>query len=87
MMTSTFIQSQTASAASSGARSWPAALMQSVMRQLETIRLKRQIYRDLDDLFALNDRMLADIGLTRDDVEHAARHGRLPTQAADRAAR
>jgi hypothetical protein len=29
--------------------------------------------------------MLADVGLTRDDLAHAVRHGKLPNRAAERA--
>jgi uncharacterized protein YjiS (DUF1127 family) len=40
------------------------------------IRNKRRIHRGMKELMALDDRMLADIGLTRAQVEHAARRGR-----------
>jgi uncharacterized protein YjiS (DUF1127 family) len=40
------------------------------------IRNKRRIRRAVNELMALDDRMLTDIGLTRGQVEQAARRGR-----------
>jgi hypothetical protein len=37
----------------------------------------------MNELMALDDRMLADIGLTRGSVEHAVRYGRLPSAVHD----
>ena len=39
--------------------------------------------RGIEELMALDDRMLSDIGLTRGNVEHAARYGRLFTTPHD----
>jgi uncharacterized protein YjiS (DUF1127 family) len=36
---------------------------------------ERRIRRGIDELMALDDRMLSDIGLTRGSIEHAARYG------------
>ena len=43
--------------------------------------------RSVEELMALDDRMLADIGLTRGNVEYAVRYGRLPANALPTAAR
>jgi uncharacterized protein YjiS (DUF1127 family) len=40
------------------------------------IRNKRRFRRAMNELMALDDRLLADIGLTRGQVEQAARQGR-----------
>ena len=39
---------------------------------------RRQARRDIARLSLLDDRLLADIGFTRDQVERAEWHGRLP---------
>jgi uncharacterized protein YjiS (DUF1127 family) len=44
-------------------------------RLIAWFRNERRIRRGIDELRALDDRMLADIGLTRATIEHAARHG------------
>ena len=86
-MTSLFLQSDNAPAAATRPSSWHVAMMQSVIRQLERIGARRRLHRDLQDLLSLDDRMLADIGLTRDDAKHIARHGTLPHHASGRPSR
>lgn|SRR5262245_4917906 len=44
-------------------------------RLIAWFRNERRIRRGVDELMALDDRMLSDIGLTRGSVEHAARYG------------
>jgi len=39
--------------------------------------MERQIRRSVEELMIADDRILADIGLTRQDVDHAVRYGRL----------
>ncbi len=56
--------------------SWRAVLARSIKRRIAQIRENRRLRRDLDILFALDDRQLADIGLGRSEREYAARHGR-----------
>lgn len=80
-MSSSSAESGTLPNAWSQAESWRAVLGKSVQRRIRWIRGARRIRRDIDELRALDDRLFADIGLTREDFEHAARHGRLPTQA------
>jgi uncharacterized protein YjiS (DUF1127 family) len=56
---------------------WQAAPVKAVNRLFAWIRNKRRIRRAIDELMALDDRMLSDIGLARGNIEHAARYGRL----------
>ena len=58
--------------AASGTNPW----LHPIKRLAAWIRNKRRIRRAMTELMALDDRMLADIGLTRGQVGHAARHGR-----------
>ena len=81
-MTSIFIQRGSSPATAASAKPLQVAVLQSVMRLVESIRTWRRINRDIDILMALDDRMLADIGLTRDDIDHLARHGTLPKRHA-----
>jgi len=39
---------------------------------------RRQLWRDVEILSGLDDQVLADIGFSRDQIEHATWHGRLP---------
>lgn len=57
---------------------WWLALTRPVRRWLARIRRQRRIRRDNSKLMELDDRMLADIGLSRADAQFTARHGRLP---------
>ena len=61
---------------------WRAALASLVKQWIAQIRWNFQIRRGVNALMALDDRMLADIGLTRGAVEYAVRHGHVPTPAA-----
>jgi uncharacterized protein YjiS (DUF1127 family) len=45
-------------------------------RWLTHMRQERQVRRATADLMALDDRLLADIGLCRDQITYAVRHGR-----------
>ena len=47
-------------------------------RQMNQIAARRRMRRDVELLLAMDDRMLADIGLRRWEVEYAARYGRRP---------
>ena len=53
-------------------------LVIAVKRLIAWIRNERRIRRGIRELSQLDDRMLADIGLRRGNVTHAARNGRLP---------
>jgi uncharacterized protein YjiS (DUF1127 family) len=77
-MSSSTFESRTSRAASRIADFWQAALASLVKRRIAQIRSNLQVRRRINALLALDDRMLADIGLTRGAVEYAARHGHVP---------
>jgi len=66
---------------------WRATLGNLIKRWIATIRSKFQVRRAIHALMALDDRRLADIGLTRGAVEHAVRDGLPPTRDAEPADR
>jgi uncharacterized protein YjiS (DUF1127 family) len=47
-----------------------------VNRLIAWFEARRRIRRAVDELMALDDRTLADIGLTRGEILYAVRHGR-----------
>ena len=57
---------------------WIAVLWRLAKRRMNQIAERRRWRRDAGLLLAMDDRMLADIGLHRWEVEYAARHGRRP---------
>jgi uncharacterized protein YjiS (DUF1127 family) len=57
----------------SGLASWFGARLRRLTNELARWR---RLKRDLHELRSLDDRMLADIGITRCDVERVVRHGR-----------
>jgi uncharacterized protein YjiS (DUF1127 family) len=67
---------------SAGSRegSWWTAIAKSIRQRNERKRTERQFRRDIGALMIADDRLLADVGLTREEVEHVARYGRLPTR-------
>jgi uncharacterized protein YjiS (DUF1127 family) len=66
---------------------WQAALANLAERWIAQISSEWQVRRGIDALMALDDRMLADIGLTRGAVEYAARYGRLPRRVTNKGSR
>jgi len=58
--------------------SWWSALSRVLRQRAERQRMKRQVRRSIGELLTADKRLLADIGLTRADVEYAVRHGRMP---------
>jgi uncharacterized protein YjiS (DUF1127 family) len=63
--------------------SWWTVLARSVKQRTKRKRKERQARRDIRELMYLDDRMLADVGLTRAEVKNCARYGRLPAWATD----
>ena len=53
-----------------------ALLVTMIQRSIEWLKERRRMRRATDELTALDDRMLADIGLSRGEIFHAVRHGR-----------
>jgi uncharacterized protein YjiS (DUF1127 family) len=65
-------------------RSWLAVLARLARHQIARIVERRRMRRDAWALLAMDDRTLADIGLHRCEVEHAARYGRRPADSSHR---
>ena len=53
-----------------------AALARPIKRAIDWIGYRRRLRRNLNELRALDDRMLRDIGLSRGDIEHVMQRGR-----------
>ncbi len=62
----------------SAAGSCQALLVDSIKQLIAWIRSTHRMHRAIHELMALDDRMLADIGLSRGGVMYTARHGSLP---------
>ena len=85
-MSSTIIDPPAPSASKAGAvQSWPAVLLNPIKRGIARIMERHRRRQDIDILLALDDRMLADIGLDRSEIEYVVRHGRsfLDTRISD----
>jgi uncharacterized protein YjiS (DUF1127 family) len=78
------IEASAARRADPSAGSWPAALTRPIRQGLAWIGSQRRLRRDIKELMALDDRILRDIGLSRCDVEHGARCGRMCDHPRDR---
>jgi len=75
-MSSTIIDFPVRSASRAGAvQPWHAVLVKLVKRGTAQIREHRRLRRDTDELLARDDRLLADIGLRRCDLEYARTAG------------
>lgn len=60
-------------------------LLKPVRQFVAWFRHRRQVRRDIMKLLALDDRLLADIGLSRGEILYAAaQHGRLPERSNQR---
>ena len=71
-MSSTIIDFPFRSASRAGAvQPWHAVLVKSIKRGIAQIREHRRLRRDTDELLARDDRLLADIGLRRCEIEYA----------------
>jgi uncharacterized protein YjiS (DUF1127 family) len=60
------------------AESWTMIVMKSIKRAISRIGSEHRIRRDIGELMALDDRMLADLGVSRSNIEYVVRHGRQP---------
>jgi uncharacterized protein YjiS (DUF1127 family) len=80
-MSSTIIDSPKAAVKSGTVRSWFAFAMEAAQRSIARIRNMIRIRRNTAALLRLDDRMLADVGLSRGEVEYAVRHGRRPSES------
>jgi uncharacterized protein YjiS (DUF1127 family) len=56
--------------------SWTTIVMEPIKRAISRIGSERRIRRDIGELMALDDRMLADLGVSRSNIEYVVRHGR-----------
>jgi len=79
-----FAKSLPRAPAASRAESWWTLLAKTMQRWAERTRMKRLNRRSIGELMAADDRLLADVGLRRGDVEYAVRHGRLPPRVTGR---
>jgi uncharacterized protein YjiS (DUF1127 family) len=62
-------------------QSWHAALARPVKSGLAWIRSHPRLRRHVEELRALDDHLLADIGLGRGQIEYLAQYGHLPRRA------
>ena len=69
------------------AQSWRAVLANWIARLIDWIQSRHRARRAFAELTALDARMLADIGLSREAVAPAARCGRRGERRSDRASR
>jgi uncharacterized protein YjiS (DUF1127 family) len=77
-MSSSTIEARASPVAGRGPRTWQVSPAQAIKRLVAWVRNERRIRRGIVELMSLDDRLLADIGLSRGDIEHAARYGRFP---------
>ena len=55
-------------------------VVRATRRLVDWFQSRRQIRSGIDDLMALDDHLLSDIGLSRGHIEYAARFGRPPEE-------
>ena len=55
-----------------------AVLSDGIRRCIAWLRCRRQIRRTIETLEDFDDRLLADVGLSREQIEKSARSGHLP---------
>ena len=72
------VEARAAQAAGPTTQTWRAALTRSAGQWMSRITSAWRLRRDLQAMRALDDRLLADIGLSRGSLEYAARYGHLP---------
>lgn len=64
------------SAMETSAASWPIALARPIKQGIARVMARRELRRSVKEMMALDERILRDIGLSRSEVELAARFGR-----------
>jgi len=75
-MSNSFVETHAPHTGSYAGSLW-ALLVKAIGRQVEHIRHRRQVRRDINGLMELDDRALADIGLSRCEVMYAVANGGL----------
>ena len=64
------------SAMETSAASWLIALARPIKQGIARVMARRELRRSVKEMMALDERILRDIGLSRSEVELAARFGR-----------
>lgn len=64
---------------------WLRRLMTAVRRWAAWLEAERRIRRNTEALMSLDDRMLADIGVSRSELAYIVRYGRRPSEVHARA--
>jgi uncharacterized protein YjiS (DUF1127 family) len=76
-MSSSTIEARLARSAGLNSESWPATLARAIKRGIAWIEFRYRQRREMKELMALDDRLLADIGLRRGQVQYLAQYGHL----------
>jgi uncharacterized protein YjiS (DUF1127 family) len=76
-MNSSTIANPIARSAGLHSDSWPAALTRPIKRGIAWIGSRRRLRRHIEELMALDDHTLRDIGLNRSEVKYAGRCDRV----------
>jgi uncharacterized protein YjiS (DUF1127 family) len=79
-MSSSTIETLVARRAELNGDSWPTALTRSIKQGIARMGSRRRMRRHVEELMALDDRLLADIGQRRGEVEYLLQHGHLPKE-------
>jgi uncharacterized protein YjiS (DUF1127 family) len=77
-MSSSTIEAYLARGAGLHVQSWPAALARPIKSGIAWIRSRLRLRRNVKELVALDDHLLADIGLRRGQIDYLVQCGHLP---------